>query len=136
MLYLMTIKNPQNISADIPARSVSPLLARTGVTDWQFHVLLESQGYIYDLDYTINPQIPTVSEYFHKMFGVSSQNGQKMVVRVIPAQEYSEAYDDIGQNWDYYINNPEGFYPLEDVLSYLKNFKRSETSTALSHLTR
>ena len=136
VIYILSVNKPSDIVSDSPQQSIFPLRARNNVRSWAFHVILESMGHIFDLDYTQNPKISTVSEYFQQMFGVSAKNGQKMVIRVVPALEYAESYDDVDQNWNYYINNPEGFYSLQDVLSYLKNFQESEISTALSHLSR
>ncbi len=39
-----------------------------GETNWYHHVILESEGRIYDFDYTNQPTVMGVREYFERMF--------------------------------------------------------------------
>jgi len=71
------------------------------VTDknWHHHVVLEKDGRIFDFDYGIEPQTPTVEEYFDKMFlrcdKVRPHEKLKdYQVQVIDAEEYATATKD------------------------------------------
>jgi hypothetical protein len=71
------------------------------VTDknWYHHVVLEKDGRIFDFDYGITPQTPTVEEYFDTMFLQCDkvrphEKLKDYQVQVIDAQEYATATRD------------------------------------------
>lgn len=135
IMYLLSVDKDEDIAADKPMQLIFPLMSRAQVGEWSFHVLLESHGHIFDLDYGTTPTTPNILEYFKKMFDVAEKNDRKLVVRVISAAEYAQNYDEYGRkNWTYYIFNDDGFFPLQDVVIYLKNFESGEMSEALDHL--
>ncbi len=66
---------------------------RTTDMNWYHHVVLEKDGKIYDFDFGVEPQAPTVEEYFQTMFfddtkvkAQEKKNGYS--IQVIEAQEY------------------------------------------------
>jgi hypothetical protein len=72
---------------------------RTTDKNWYHHVVLEKDGRIYDFDYGITPQAPTVEEYFEKMFLSCDkvrphEKLKDYQVQVIDAQEYARADKD------------------------------------------
>ena len=67
--------------------------------NWYHHVILEKDGRIYDFDYGITPQAPTVQDYFEKMFLNCDKvrPHQKLAdyeLQVIDAREYGDAKKD------------------------------------------
>ena len=123
VIYLLSVNSDEQMKKDVPTIRVYPFSARSGTRVWNFHVILERDGLIYDLDYTTQPQITDVFTYFEKMFRVPGVN-VKYVARIIDADEYLANYETNGKDADYYIYNHDHFYPLQDVLNYLKTFPR------------
>lgn len=133
VIYLLSVSKAEDIERDRPTRRIFPSQSRGEVNEWSFHTFLEVEGHIFDLDYTKVPQAVDIFTYFEKMFKVSSSKVQ-YVVRIIPASDYYLKYDDNSFNWNYYIENKDGFYPLQDVLAYLKNFDEDDVERAMEHL--
>lgn len=67
--------------------------------NWYHHVVLEKDGRIFDFDYGITPQTPSVEEYFDTMFLQCDkvrphEKLKDYQVQVIDAQEYATATRD------------------------------------------
>jgi len=62
--------------------------------NWEFHVVLEHQGKIFDFDYGIQPKVVPVEEYFHTMYlaGDAHVPAQRKLdgysIKVTPAKEF------------------------------------------------
>ncbi len=62
--------------------------------NWEFHVVLEHQGKIFDFDYGIEPKVVPVEEYFHTMYlaGDAHVQPQRKLdgysIKVTPAKDF------------------------------------------------
>lgn len=124
VIYLMSADYGEELKNYRPVRRILPKISKAGVSEWSFHALYDFNGLIFDLDYTTEPKVVNIFEYFKTMFNQDekTQNPEvRYVVRLIPAETYAQNYSDSGQhNWDYFIEDPDQLYPLQDVLHYLK----------------
>lgn len=101
-----------------------PKLPRPGPADsdveWSFHVVVEIEGHVLDLDYTSHPEVVSKLEYAKLMWqkgpGLSKPDPQKLFTRVIPAKDYLSSYSG---NWSWYAAGGGGRYPAVDFNSLL-----------------
>lgn len=92
---------------------IYPRAARGGATSWSFHVVLEIEGRILDLDFTDQPQVTSVRSYALTMWGKSAiPGGELLYVRQIPALEYLHEY---ANNWEDYLNGLGGRYAAVEM---------------------
>jgi hypothetical protein len=106
------------------ASVIHPRAARSGddgpVSEWGFHVVVELEGRILDLDFTSRPDVESIVDYaavmWHKGPLAVATDGQPLLVREIPALDYLTHYRN---NWDFYINDPQGLYPATEMSDLL-----------------
>ena len=84
--------------------------------EWAFHVVLELDGRIMDLDFTSKPDVVSVVSYAGAMwekgpFAVA-RAGETLFVRQIPARDYLAQYSN---NWSYFQEGGRGRYPAVDM---------------------
>jgi hypothetical protein len=91
------------------------------VRDWSFHVVLEIEGRILDLDFTSHPDVVSLISYAGAMWEKGpmavSKNSEPLFVRQIPARDYLNQYKN---NWSYFQTGGGGQYravEMSDLLS-------------------
>jgi hypothetical protein len=95
--------------------TIRPRAARVGrdgpINEWTFHVILEIDKKILDLDFTNTPQITPVDDYYAQMFGkgpkATQVSKQTLYLRSIPALDYLRSYTG---NWEWYVSGAGGRY--------------------------
>lgn len=115
---------PQDKVQDQGADVIHPQAARVSldgtVSEWSFHVVVEIEGRILDLDYTSQPDVQSVEQYAAAMWRKGplavSPTSQPLFVREIPALEYLGQY---ASNWDFYISGAQGRYPAVEMSNLL-----------------
>ena len=102
---------PKSSTKQAGENVVHPKLARGGPTEWSFHVVVEVQGRVLDLDFTDHPRVVSKAEYGSLMWqkGPSAVIVDKQVLfaRVIPARDYLSSYTG---NWTWYASGGGGRY--------------------------
>ncbi len=69
----------------------SGLQNHPGESNWHQHIILEIEGHIYDFDFSNEPTVLTVQEYFEKMFlqeKTKAENGEFFVGRKEKLENY------------------------------------------------
>jgi hypothetical protein len=124
VLYLFRMKEHEALLAPDNLRRLHPSFARFGLgslsVPWLFHVCLEYQGRILDLDYGHSPQAVSTRDYFASMF---SSELSDLSFRSIPAVDYLREYDaqDPSRNWQYYLSGGGRRFPISEVLDWLRS---------------
>lgn len=111
---------PASVAVHKGESDIRPRAARQGregpIREWTFHVVLLIDGKILDLDFTNDPVVVDVSEYFARMFGkgplATQKSKQDLYVRSIPAADYYSSYSG---NWDWYLKGGGGRFPAMAV---------------------
>jgi len=101
---------------------------------WYYHVILERDGMIYDFDFQTQPIVVPLREYFSSMyeyFRLTPERVERrflgfqkkipstrLLVRVIPAQDYLRDYKKEG-SFGFYRNLENSYYPTFTVPEYL-----------------
>jgi hypothetical protein len=104
--------------------AIHPRAARPGadgpISEWSFHVVLEIEGRILDLDFTAEPHVVSTAAYAGVMWqkGALAQqsDARPLYVRQIPAREYLAQYSN---NWTYYEMGGDGRYPAVEMSALL-----------------
>jgi hypothetical protein len=98
------------------------------VREWSFHVVLEINGRILDLDFTSRPDVVSALSYAAAMWEKGpmaiSQKTEPLYVRRIPARTYLSQYKN---NWSYFEAGGGGRFPaveMTEALSALTNRTR------------
>lgn len=115
---------PQDKVQPQGASVIHPRAARSSedgaVSEWSFHVVVELEGRILDLDFTSRPEVESIVEYAAVMWQKGplavSPDGQPLFVREIPALDYLTQYRN---NWDFYIDGGQGRYPAVEMSNLL-----------------
>ncbi len=116
VLYVLkpTTDDVQSVS---DLRRLHPRHARFGVgavtIPWVFHVVLENDGVIYDLDFHRAPRPLKTADYFAEMFSPAERRAT--VLRVISAEAYWRDYrpgSDESLNWMAYVFDTHRLYSL------------------------
>lgn len=112
VFYILQTTNPDIELSEASLNKLHPLKARLGIASltvpWVFHVNLEYDGVIFDLDFRHWPHPTAVDPYFRAMFSESER--KSLYVRAIPATEYLREYDNSREstkNWKYFLFDPE-----------------------------
>ena len=114
----------EEVHSNSDLRRIHPLHARSGLgaltIPWVFHVVLEKDGTIYDLDFHRAPRPMKTAEYFSQMFGRAE--GRAIFLRVISAADYWRDYQagsDDSVNWKAYAFDSQRLYPLMPLERFL-----------------
>ena len=84
--------------------------------NWRFHVFLERDGLIYDFDYSNQPQILSVKDYFEKMFFNPKGINRFKITKEEKLNEYTiELY-----NAYEYLKRQENLLKKISLFSYLE----------------
>jgi|GEM_PF-4826242 len=88
--------------------------------EWSFHVVLEIDGRLLDLDFTSHPDVVSVVSYAAAMWEKGpmavTHLSEPLFVRQIPARDYLSTYSN---NWDYFISGGRGRYPAVEMSDLL-----------------
>jgi hypothetical protein len=107
VIFIMGEKNPEHLGREFPLLPLIPSEAFTRAVvegspfaAWNYHVLLEVEGYIYDLD-APDEKIRPLDEYFKLLFpdpeeGVDRLN--QIEARVFSVHRFLQAYEDAAKN--------------------------------------
>lgn len=129
VLYILNDLHRGSLESSRKKRTLKPVSARKEESNywgWTFHVVLEKNGLIYDLDFTHKPEALSVPEYFTKMFvgkNLKYNPIETITMREIPAHEYLNEYSEQpngDRNADYYRFNSENRYPSQRLSDYIK----------------
>jgi hypothetical protein len=106
--------------------------ARGGGGEWKFHVVLEYQGRILDLDHGDEPRDVTPAQYFEQMFLRGSWLREELLaqmkVRAVPAVDYRRDLNTmVGgkfRGYGFYLSDPdaEKSYPSKPLEDYLLDY--------------
>lgn len=98
---------------------LQPQMGRGSDKRWRFHVVVEYEGEILDLDYA--KQTPSViATYFQDMFGSGNVDFKHLKVKEITPERYRSVLRDKGGfHYVYHLNESEERYPVEDLSTYL-----------------
>jgi hypothetical protein len=115
---------PQDSIQTAGDKNLRPKAARSGtagaVNEWSFHVVIQIEGRILDLDYTDRPEVATVPAYAAAMWQkgplVVKPDEQPVFVRVIPAADYLNRYSG---NYSWFVGGAEGRYPAAELTTLL-----------------
>lgn len=99
---------------------IRPRAARIGrdgpTREWTFHVVLQVENKILDLDFTNDPVIVETSEYFARMFGqgplATQKSKQTLYFRSIPAADYLVSYTG---NWEWFLAGGGGRFAPQNL---------------------
>ncbi len=107
VIFIMGEKNPELPGREFPLLPLIPSEAFTRAVvevspfaAWNYHVLLEVEGFIYDLD-APDEKIRSVAEYFYLLFpnteeGVDRLN--QIEARVFSVHRFLQSYEDAAKN--------------------------------------
>ena len=118
--YVLYLYDPEDLGALFGnggySDGINPSSPRQRVRAWGFHVVLDYQGMILDLDYTEEPLIVPIQEYFMSMF---PEESSQMFVRPIPTSDYLRDYTEDGDHSYFYylLDSPYPGYPVEDYIA-------------------
>jgi len=120
LIYQSSSIDLENAPNDLYRAPLFPKSARAFQKTWHYHVVLSSNGLIFDYDFTDAPSPIAIAEYFEQMF-----TNQYIFLRAIPiddylAAEYPRPFTKTIRYYDY-INDPEDRYPLTEVHEYLES---------------
>jgi hypothetical protein len=91
------------------------------VTEWSFHVVLEIEGRILDLDFTSQPDVVSTLTYAAAMWEkgplAPAPDVEPLYVRRIPALEYLAQY---ANNWRFYEEGGGGRYPAVEISTLIR----------------
>lgn len=113
VLYLYSLPQSKIASGLYPTlQTLYPENTRlTNNEGWLFHVVLEYNGHIYDLDFTTKAKIVSTARYFTEMFHSSKK---QILIRKIDARDYKENYSKSsvngGHQFRYYLYDLEDHY--------------------------
>ncbi len=92
------------------------------VREWSFHVVLEIDGRILDLDFTSRPDVVSALSYAGAMWEKGpmavGKAGAPLYVRQIPARTYLTQYKN---NWSYFESGANGRYPAVEMSEVLND---------------
>ena len=105
-------------------QNLHPKAARSGtagaVNEWSFHVVIEIDGRILDLDYTDRPEVASLPAYAAAMWQkgplVVKPDQQPLYVREIPAADYLNRYSG---NYSWFLGGADGRYPAAELTTLL-----------------
>lgn len=115
---------PQKAVDAVGEASVRPKAARQGlsgpVKEWNFHVVVQIDGRILDLDFMERPEAVPTRAYGAAMWQKGPQAVQAerhpLFVRSIPAADYLKTYSG---NWSWFVSGGDGRYPAVEFDSLL-----------------
>ena len=114
------VPNSDGAEGVIHPRVARPSESGRAVHDWSFHVVLEIEGRILDLDFTSHPDVVSAISYAAAMWEKGpmavSKNSEPLYVRQIPARDYLSQYK---QNWTYFQAGGDGRYPAVEISELL-----------------
>jgi hypothetical protein len=114
------LPTPDGSEGVVHPRVARPTDNGRSVREWSFHVVLEIDGRILDLDFTSRPDVVSVVSYAGAMWEKGPmavlKNSDPLYVREIPARVYLSQYKN---NWSYFQTGAGGRYPAVEMSELL-----------------
>ena len=120
ILFVVTVQSTENLEKNLFVRRVDPLFARNSQKYFEFHAVLEVDGWVFDLDYSSVPKVLEKAFYFRSMFDLKNDH-LIYAIRPIPAENYVSKLRENKINWKLFFEDSQQDYPLVSVEEYLSN---------------